>query len=55
LNESIVAQTKAVAMEDETMLFTANKQGSVCVVLSSDKSTKINPFGIDNIEMLMNK
>ncbi|MDV6278679.1 CDP-diacylglycerol diphosphatase [Rhodococcus erythropolis] len=55
LNEHVVEKIKGITMGDQTILITANKQGSGFIVLSSDKKSNLNPYGVDNTEFLLNK
>jgi CDP-diacylglycerol pyrophosphatase len=58
LNDNIVKPLKGkVGMGDETMLITQNKgKGGGFIVLSSDKTSGLpKPYGVDNIESLLNK
>ncbi|MCB9441997.1 MAG: CDP-diacylglycerol diphosphatase [Mycolicibacterium sp.] len=59
LNDEIVAPLKKqgadVGMRNETMLITQNHQGPGFIVLASDEKTKLAPFGVNNVERLLDK
>ncbi|MGW4097319.1 CDP-diacylglycerol diphosphatase [Mycobacterium sp. NPDC004974] len=59
LNTDIVAPLKKagadVGMNNETLLITKNHQGPGFIVLASDEKSGIAPFGVNNIERLLDK
>lgn len=62
LNDDIVQPLKKqgnkdAAMAHETMLITANHdpKGPAFIVISSDKNSGLKPFGVDNLERLLDK
>ncbi|MBN3510122.1 CDP-diacylglycerol diphosphatase [Mycolicibacterium septicum] len=59
LNTQIVAPLKKagtdVGMNNETLLITKNHQGPGFIVLASDEKSGIAPFGVNNIERLLDK
>lgn len=59
LNTQIVAPLKKagadVGMNNETLLITKNHQGSGFIVLASDEKSGMTPFGVNNIERLLDK
>lgn len=59
LNNEIVAplhkQGADVAMGNETLLITKNHQGPGFIVLASDEKTAMTPFGVNNVERLLDK
>lgn len=59
LNTQIVAPLKKagadVGMNNETLLITKNHQGPGFIVLASDEKSGMTPFGVNNIERLLDK
>lgn len=59
LNTDIVAPLKKagadVGMNNETLLITKNHQGPGFIVLASDEKSGLAPFGVNNIERLLDK
>lgn len=59
LNTQIVAPLKKagadVGMNNETLLITKNHQGPGFIVLASDEKSGLTPFGVNNIERLLDK
>ena len=59
LNIQIVAPLKKagadVGMNNETLLITKNHQGPGFIVLASDEKSGLAPFGVNNIERLLDK
>ncbi|OBB31136.1 hypothetical protein A5792_17350 [Mycolicibacterium peregrinum] len=59
LNTQIVAPLKkagaSVGMNNETLLITKNHQGPGFIVLASDEKSGLTPFGVNNIERLLDK
>lgn len=59
LNTQIVAPLKKagadVGMNNETLLITKNHEGPGFIVLASDEKSGLTPFGVNNIERLLDK
>lgn len=59
LNTQIIAPLKKsgtdVGMNNETLLITKNHQGPGFIVLASDEKSGLTPFGVNNIERLLDK